>query len=133
MGPSENHRLKVMVLKLDRDIDGHAMERICEVVDAYRARGFSFSILDLGGVHHVNGVGLKRLSETAGQLRACGGELAISGMSGSLRNIFETVGVYNHFEYVVSSTRAIEAIKEKRGAREMDLAVIRGRGLHGIH
>ncbi len=128
-----NEKLKVMVLRLDRDIDVHDMERICEVVDTYRDRGFSFSILDLGGVHHVNGVGLRRLSETAVQLRASGGELAISGMSGSLKHIFEAVGVYNDFEYVVSSTRAIEAIKQKRGARDLDLAVIRGRGLHGIH
>ncbi len=133
MGHRENQKLKVMVLKLDRDIDVHDMERICEVVDAYRSRGFSFSILDLGGVHHVNGVGLRRLSQAAVRLRASGGELAISGMSGPLRNIFQTVGVYNDFEYFGSCTRGIEAIKQKRGARDLDLAVIRGRGLNGIH
>ncbi len=133
MGGCGDQKLKVMVLRLDRDIDVRDMERICEVVDAYRARGFSFSILDLGGVHHVNGVGLRHLSKTAVQLRASGGALTISGMSGSLKSIFETVGVYNDFEYVISSTRAIEAIKEARGARDLDLAVIRGRGLQGIH
>jgi hypothetical protein len=119
-------------LKIDRDIDVADMERICGVIDRYRTSGYLFSILDLGTVNHVNFLSLRRLSHSAWQQREAGGDLALSGMSGYLKNIFQIVGVYNDFQYVPSCSTGIQKIQKDRRARHLDVAVIQGKGFKGI-
>ncbi len=132
MGSVKSSKLKVMVLKLDLDIDVEDMDRICSLIDRYRSRGYTFSILDLGAVNHINFLGLRRLSEAALNLRDAGGDLAISGMSGYLKNIFQIVGVYKDFHYFSNSNRGIQAFQTKRRALDLDVAVIQGKNLKGI-
>ena len=131
MASVEDPRVKVMILKVDRDIDVKEMERICEAIDRYRVRGYVFSILDLGMVNHVNFVCLRRLSQAASRQRRSGGVLALSGMSGYLRNVFQIVGVYNDFHYVKSCTSGLQEIRRLQGARDLDVAVLRGPALGG--
>jgi anti-anti-sigma regulatory factor len=126
-------KVKVMVLRLDRDIDIKDMERICEIVERYRSRGYTFSIIDLGAVNHVNFLSLKRLAKTAGDQRAAGGFLSLSGMSGYLKNMFQVVGVYNDFQYFPSSSSGIHAIQKERQVNNLDIAVIQGKNLQTIH
>jgi anti-anti-sigma regulatory factor len=133
MGTLKNQKIKVMVLRLDRDIDVGDMEKICGIIDRYRAKGYAFSILDLGAVNHVNFLGLKQLSQTAGRQKDAGGGLALSGMSGYLKNIFQIVGVYSDFKYFSNSSRGIHAIQKERLAKELDVAVIQGKNLKGIY
>jgi len=132
MASVKDGRVKVMILKVDRDIDVKEMDRICEVIERYRAEGYAFSILDLGMVNHVNFVCLRRLAQVASRQRRSGGALTLSGMSGYLRNVFQIVGVYNDFHYVNNCTTGLHEIRRARGARDLDVAVIHGPGLRGV-
>lgn len=132
MATLKNPKVKVVVLKVDRDIDVGDMERICEVIDRYRSKGFTFSILDLGTINHVNFLGLKQLTQVAFRQREAGGSLALSGMSGYLKNVFQIVGVYKEFEYVKSCSSGLQMIQKDRQVRDLDVAVIHGRGFKGI-
>ncbi len=132
MATLDNQEVKVMILKVDRDIDVGDMERICEVIDRYRSKGYNFSILDLGAVSHVNFLCLKRLSQTAGKQRKAGGDLALSGTSGYLRNIFQIVGVYNDFQYFSSSNNGLQQIQRDQHVQDLNVAVIQGRSFKGI-
>ncbi len=132
MATLKNHKVKVMILKVDRDIDVSDMDRICEVIDRYRSKGYTFSILDLGTVNHVNFLSLKRLSQAALRQRKAGGDLALSGMSGYLKNVFQVVGVYNNFQYVTSCNNGLQQIQKDRRVQDLDVAVIHGKGFRGI-
>lgn len=127
-----NQKVKVMILKVDRDIDVSDMKRICEIIDTYRVKGYNFSILDLGAINHVNFLGLKQLSQVAGRQRKAGGSLALSGMSGYLKNVFQIVGVSKEFQYVTNCSRGLQAIQKDRRVHNLDVAVIHGRGFKGI-
>ncbi len=129
----QTDKVKVMVLKLDRDIDVEDMKRICSIIDRYRSRGYAFSILDLGAVSHVNFLSLKQLSQTAGKQKDAGGDLALSGMSGYLKNIFQIVGVYSDFKYFSNCSRGIQAIQKERLVADLDVAVIHGKNLQTIY
>ena len=132
MATLQNGKVKVMILKVDRDIDQKEMGKICDVIDQYRTKGYNFSILDLGTINHVNFLSLKQLSQVAVRQRKAGGDLSLSGMSGYLKNVFQIVGVYNDFQYVQTCSRGLQQIQEDRNAKNLDVAVIQGRGFRGI-
>lgn len=132
MATLDNQDLKVMILKVDRDIDVVDMERICEVIDRYRSRGYNFSILDLGAVSHVNFLCLRQLSKAAGRQRKAGGNLALSGISGYLRNIFQIVGVYQDFQYFTSSNNGLQQIQRDQQVQDLNVAVVQGGNFKGI-
>ncbi len=132
MATLNNQEVKVMILKVDRDIDVCDMERICEVIDRYRSKGYNFSILDLGAVSHVNFLCLRQLSQTAWRQRKAGGDLVLSGTSGYLRNIFQIVGVYNDFQYFTSSNTGLQKIRSDQQVRDLNVAVIHGKSFKGI-
>lgn len=132
MAPPEE-KVKVMILKLDRDITLGDMERICDIISRYRSRGYAFSILDLGAVHHVDFLGLKRLSRIAKEQRAAGGRLALSGISGYLQTLFRGVGVYEDFQHFTNFSSGIHAIRAEQQVTNLDIAVIHGKNLATIH
>ena len=132
MAPPEA-KVKVMILRLDRDISLRDMERIWDIVSRYRLRGYMFSILDLGAVHHVDLLGLKTLARIAEEQRASGGRLALSGISGHLQTVFQGVGVYQDFQHFSSSSSGIHAIRAEQQATNLDIAVIHGKNLATIH
>lgn len=122
-----------MILRLDRDISFNDMERICDIIDRYRSRGYTFSILDLGAVHDLDSLGLARLSRIAAEQRAAGGGLVLSGISGYLQTVLEGVGVYEDFQHSRSSSSVIQAIQAERQVTNLDIAVIHGKNLTTIH
>ncbi len=132
MATLKNQKVKIMILKLDRDIDVSDMERICEIIDHSRYEGYTFFILDLGAVSHVNFLGLRRLSQAAARQRKAGGELALTGVNGYLKNIFQIVGVYNDFQYVTSCCNGIQKIQKDRQVQDLDVAVINSKSFKGF-
>ncbi|MDX1762702.1 MAG: STAS domain-containing protein [bacterium] len=132
MAPREE-KVKVMILRLDRDISLSDMERIWQIISRYRSRGYTFSILDLGAVHHVDFLGLKRLSRIAEEQRASGGRLALSGISGYLATVFQGVGVYEDFQHFTTSSSGIHAIRTEHQVTNLDIAVIHGKNLATVH
>lgn len=132
MATLKNQKVKIMILKPDCDIDVSDMDRICEIIDQYSGKGYTFSILDLGAVSHVNFLGLRRLSQAAVRQRKAGGGLSLTGINGYLKNIFQIVGVYSDFQYVTSCSTGIQKIQEDQQVRDLDVAVINGKSVKGF-
>jgi len=132
MATLKNQKVKIMILKLDRDIDVSDMEQICGIIDHSRGKGYTFFILDLGAVNHVNFLGLRRLSQAAERQREAGGELALTGVNGYLKNIFQIVGVYKDFQYVTSCCNGIQQIQKDQQIQDLDVAVINGKSFKGL-
>jgi hypothetical protein len=72
------------------------------------------------------------LSQAALRQRKAGGDLALSGMSGYLKNVFQVVGVYNNFQHVTSCNNGLQKIQKDRRVQDLDVAVIHGKGFRGI-
>jgi anti-anti-sigma factor len=73
------------------------------------AQGELSILLDLRELDYISSAGLRIILATAKQLKAKSGELRISGLQGSVRDVFQMSGFYTIFRIFESVEEALQA------------------------
>lgn len=99
----------VAVIRCDGEMGDLELATICEEMFRLNSKGFPNVVLDLSNVSHLDYRGLPGLLRCTRALRASGGDLKLSGMSGYLATIIRATGFEDSFESYDSVSEAKRA------------------------
>ena len=100
------------VMRLDGDIDEDGMNvlrlGLMECIQAQRCN----VVVNLEAVRFVSYMGVGVLVERLRQLRACNGDLKLTGVNLYTERLFRMVGITNVFETYTTEAQALQAFAE---------------------
>jgi anti-anti-sigma factor len=76
-------------------------------IKEFIARGESSILLDLNELDYISSAGLRSILAISKQLKTKNGELHISGLQGSVRDVFKMSGFYSIFNIFESAEEAL--------------------------
>ena len=100
------------VLRLDGDIDEDGMNVLrLSLMECIQSQHCNV-VVNLESVKFVSYMGVGVLVERLRQLRACGGDLKLTGVNLYTERLFRMVGITNVFETFTTEAQALQAFAE---------------------
>ena len=97
---------RVTTVVLEGELTLNDLRRVGEELFRMATRGHKHVVLDLSQVHHLDYRGLRPLAARAEMFRAAGGDIRISGVSGTLVHIFRVAGAHDAFQFIADTENA---------------------------
>ena len=107
-----DHNEARLVLRLKGNVDGETagiLERECS---SWITRGIKTMVLDFDGVKWISSAGLYSVMQAGKQLRAGAGELLLSGMHGSVKDVFGLTGIDALFPVFATADDALNHLRQ---------------------
>ena len=101
-----------LVVSVAGKIDASNSPKIEKEIAAYTATVQDIVILDFQGLEYMSSAGLRIVLISAKNLKAKGRELFISGLKGSVKDVFELSGFYSIFKIFQTVEEALNSIGE---------------------
>jgi anti-sigma B factor antagonist len=86
-----------LILTLNGRLDREGTRALQDALHAAYTSEAKHIILDMGGVHFINSLGLRLLADTLSHLHATHGSLKLVGLSRGVETAMRTVGFQPHF------------------------------------
>jgi anti-sigma B factor antagonist len=107
---------RIVVIKCTGRIDGTSAPDLDRECSAWIVRGEKTIVLDLSAVQYISSAGLGSVLSAGKQLDRSHGRLALSGLKGSVEDVFRMAGLDAIFRVFENLESALEGIRKVRGA-----------------
>jgi anti-anti-sigma factor len=98
-----------LVVSLTGRMDAVASPLLDGKVREWTAAGENSFLIDLSGVEYISSAGLRSMLSAAKKIKAMGGKLMLSGLSGSVQEVFRLSGFYPIFQIFATEAEALLA------------------------